>query len=300
MAHDSHLDELEAESIHILRETMACFRRPVLLYSMGKDSTVLLHLLRKAVYPARLPCPLLHIDTGWKFRQMIQWRDRLAGEPDIDLIVHMNTQAIHAGVSPLIHGGTEHTYHMKTMALRQAMDIHGFDAAIGGARRDEEASRAKERVFSLRGKEHTWNPREQRPELWRAYNTTLSEGQSMRVFPLSNWTEIDVWTYIRNENLDVVPLYFAAHRPVLHRGSSLLVPDDGRLMPGKDETIRLRQVRFRTLGCYPLTSAIESSATDVEGILAELAVSRWSERQGRLIDHGAGNSMEAKKREGYF
>lgn len=300
MTHSSHLDELEAESTYILRETMACFRRPVLLYSMGKDSTVLLHLLRKAVFPARLPCPLLHIDTGWKFRQMIAWRDQLASEPDIDLIVHMNTQAVDAGISPLVHGGTQHTYHMKTLALRQAMDLHGFDAAIGGARRDEEPSRAKERVFSLRGQGHAWNPREQRPELWHAYNTTLREGQSMRVFPLSNWTESDVWTYIRNENLDVVPLYFAETRPVLCRGDSLLVPDDDRLVPGHGETITQRRVRFRTLGCYPLTSAIDSEATDIEGILAELAASRLSERQGRLIDHAPGDSMEAKKREGYF
>lgn len=300
MTGTEYLDELEAESIYILRETIACFRRPVLLYSMGKDSTVLLHLLRKAVYPARIPCPLLHIDTGWKFRQMIEWRDALASAPDVDLIVHMNSEAMSSGVSPITHGGAVHTHLMKTVALKQAMDRFGFDAAIGGARRDEEPSRAKERIFSLRGKAHTWDPRNQRPELWRTYNTALGDGESMRVFPLSNWTETAVWHYIQRENLQVMPLYFSELRNVLHRDGNLLVLDDDRLRPEKGERVELRQVRFRTLGCYPLTSAIDSSAKDVNGILEELTTSRWSERHGRLIDRSNADTMEAKKREGYF
>lgn len=295
-----YLDELEAESIFIIREAIACFRRPVMLYSMGKDSTVLLHLLRKAVYPARIPCPLLHIDTGWKFRQMIEWRDAVAKASDVDLIVHTNIEAKAMGVSPLTHGGAVHTHLMKTVALKQAMDRYGFDAAIGGARRDEESSRAKERIFSLRGKEHSWNPRNQRPELWRTYNATLGDGESMRIFPLSNWTEVAVWKYIQRESLNVVPLYFSALRRVLHRDGNILMLDDDRLRPGTHERIEIRQIRFRTLGCYPLTSAIDSSVVDVDGILAELAISKWSERHGRLIDHGTMDTMEAKKREGYF
>ena len=296
----SWLDVLEAESIHILRETMAAFARPVLLYSIGKDSAVLLHLLRKACYPAPPPMPLLHVDTTWKFREMIQSRDRLAAQPGIRLLVHVNQDGLRQGISPLVHGPSVHTDVMKTAALRQALDHYGFDAAIGGARRDEEKSRAKERVFSFRGGQHRWDPRRQRPELWGNYNTRLHPGESVRVFPLSNWTELDVWRYIRREQIEVVPLYFAKPRPVVERDGALIMADDERLVLREGERLQTRMVRFRTLGCYPLTGAIESSAATLDDIIEEMAGSRCSERQGRMIDHDGAASMERKKQEGYF
>jgi len=295
-----HLRRLEAESIAILREVAAEFRNPVLMYSIGKDSSVLLHLARKAFYPAKLPLPLLHVDTTWKFREMIQFRDATARRLGLDLIVHVNQEGLDRGISPIASGSALHTEVMKTEALKQALDRHGFDAAIGGARRDEEKSRAKERVFSVRGSGHVWEPRRQRPELWRLYNTRLGPGESMRVFPLSNWTEIDVWDYIELEGIDIVPLYFAKQRPVVERDGVWIVLDDGRLplLPG--ERPEMRKVRFRTLGCYPLTGAIDSEAATVGDITAELRLSRNSERQGRLIDGDETASMERKKRQGYF
>ncbi|MFO1084392.1 MAG: sulfate adenylyltransferase subunit CysD [Reyranellaceae bacterium] len=293
------LDRLEAESIHALRETAASFRRPVLLYSIGKDSSVLLHLALKAFHPAPPPFALLHVDTTWKFRDMIAFRDRRMRELGLPLQVHINHEGLRRGVSPIVHGGAIHTDIMKTEALKQALAQHEFDAAIGGARRDEEASRAKERIFSLRTGNQRWDPRRQRPELWRLYNGRLGPGESMRVFPLSNWTERDVWAYIARETIPVVPLYFAARRPVVERNGTLIVVDDERLPLLPHEEPQLRRVRFRTLGCYPLTGAIESGADSVEAILDELAVARTSERQGRAIDHG-GDSMERKKLEGYF
>ena len=296
----SHLERLEAESIHILREVAAECARPVLLYSIGKDSAALLHLARKAFYPAPPPFPLLHVDTTWKFRAMYALRDRMAAESGARLIVYRNPEAESRGINQFDHGSAVHTDLWKTQGLKQALDLHGFDAAIGGARRDEEASRAKERVFSFRGPGHRWDPRRQRPELWNLYNARVSAGESMRVFPLSNWTEFDVWDYIAAENIPVVDLYFAAPRPVVRREGSLIVVDDERmrLLPG--ETPEIRTVRFRTLGCYPLSGAIESQAADLEAIIAEMRASRTSERQGRLIDRDQAGSMERKKQEGYF
>ncbi|MBB3268214.1 sulfate adenylyltransferase subunit 2 [Azospirillum sp. OGB3] len=291
---------LEAESIAILREVAAAFARPVLLYSIGKDSGVLLHLARKAFHPGRVPFPLLHVDTGWKFRDMIAFRNETARRLELDLIVHMNREGVARGIDPIRSGSAVHTRVMKTEALRQALDQHGFDAAIGGARRDEEKSRAKERVFSVRTASHSWDPRDQRPEPWRLWNTRIRPGESVRVFPLSNWTEMDVWRYVAAEGLPVVPLYFAAERPVVHRAGTLIMVDDDRLPLNPGETPEMRRVRFRTLGCYPLSGAIESSAETVEDIIAEMRASRTSERQGRLIDGDEPASMERKKREGYF
>ena len=297
---DSDLAGLEAESIHILREVAAECRRPVMLYSIGKDSSVLLHLLLKAFAPARPSIPLLHVDTRWKFREMIAFRDRRAAETGLDLHVHVNPDGIRDGIGPLSHGAAVHTDVMKTLALKQALAAGTYDAAIGGARRDEEKSRAKERVFSFRDVAHRWEPRRQRPELWNLYNPKVREGESVRVFPLSNWTERDVWRYIRQENIPVVPLYFAAERPVVERDGLLIVVDDDRFTLRAGERIEHRRVRFRTLGCYPLTGAVESAAADVDAILAEMADGRQSERAGRAIDHAQGAGMEAKKREGYF
>jgi sulfate adenylyltransferase subunit 2 len=296
----SHLDRLEAESLHILREVAAAFRNPVMLYSIGKDSTVLLHLLRKAFAPARSPIPLLHVDTTWKFREMIAFRDAVAARGDVDLRVHVNQDGVRQGVGPVSHGANVHTDVMKTQALRQALDAGGYDAAIGGARRDEEKSRAKERVFSFRNAQHRWDPKTQRPELWNLYNTRIHAGESVRVFPLSNWTELDVWLYILREGIEVVPLYFAKERPVVERDGGLLMRDDERLPLREGEQVQQRRVRFRTLGCYPLTGAIESDADTLEKIVAEMLVARSSERQGRLIDHDPSASMEKKKQEGYF
>ena len=295
-----HLARLESEAIGILREVAAACRRPVLLTSLGKDSSVLLHLARKAFFPGRLPFPLLHVDTGWKFRAMLEHRDRLAAEPGLRLLVHTNPEGSRRGIDPIASGAALHTQVMKTEALRQALDAHGFDAAIGGARRDEERSRAKERVFSLRGPGHAWNPRDQRPELWSLWNTRLGHGETLRVFPLSDWTEADVWDYVAAEAIPVVPLYFAAARPVVRRGGAWILRDDDRLplLPG--ETPELRRVRFRTLGCWPLTGAIESTAATLPEIIAEMRASRASERAGRLIDGEGAASMESKKREGYF
>jgi len=295
-----HLRRLEAEAIAILREVAAEFRNPVLLYSMGKDSSVLLHLARKAFHPAKLPLPLLHVDTTWKFREMIEFRDATAARLGLELIVHVNREGLDRGISPIASGSALHTAVMKTEALKQALDRHGFDAVVGGARRDEEKSRAKERIFSVRGTDHVWDPRRQRPELWRLYNTRLGSGESMRVFPLSNWTELNVWEYIENEKIDIVPLYLAKKRPVVERSGVWIMVDDDRLplMPGEEPA--WRRIRFRTLGCYPLTGAIDSTARTVGEIIAELRQSRASERQGRLIDGDEPASMERKKRQGYF
>jgi sulfate adenylyltransferase subunit 2 len=295
-----HLKRLEAESISIMREVVAEFRNPVMLYSIGKDSTVMVHLARKAFYPARPPFPLLHIDTGWKFREMIAFRDVTAHRLGFDLLVHTNEEGKARGISPIASGSALHTAVMKTEALKQALDRHAFDAAFGGARRDEEKSRAKERVFSVRSAEHGWNPRNQRPELWRLYNTRLRDGESMRVFPLSNWTELDVWEYIEAEEIDVVPLYYAALRPVVERSGVWIMVDDERLPLEPGESPEMRLVRFRTLGCYPLTGAIESAAATPAEIVAELRDTSRSERQGRLIDSDEEAAMERKKREGYF
>lgn len=296
----NHLRQLEAEAIHILREVAAECRRPVLLYSIGKDSGALLHLARKAFHPGPLPFPLLHVDTGWKFRDMYAMRDRVAADPALRLVVHVNPEGLARGINPIEHGAALHTEVMKTEGLKQALAAGGHDAAIGGARRDEERSRAKERIFSFRNARHQWEPRAQRPELWRLYNPRLAPGESLRVFPLSNWTELDVWHYIAQEGIPLVPLYFAAPRPVVEREGRLIVVDDERLPLRPGEVPRLRRVRFRTLGCYPLTGAVESDATDLPGILAELEASRLSERAGRAIDGEGAASMEAKKREGYF
>ncbi|HEX4185561.1 MAG TPA: sulfate adenylyltransferase subunit CysD [Stellaceae bacterium] len=296
----SHLKRLEAESIGIMREVAAEFRAPVMLYSIGKDSSVMLHLARKAFFPGKLPFPLLHIDTGWKFAEMIAFRDETARRLGLDLIVHTNEEGRARGINPITSGSALHTAVMKTEALKQALDHHRFDAAFGGARRDEEKSRAKERIFSLRSAEHGWNPKNQRPELWRLYNTRLGQGESMRVFPLSNWTELDVWAYIAVEGLPVVPLYFAKTRPVVNRQGVLIMVDDDRLPLQPGEQPEMRLVRFRTLGCYPLTGAIESTAATPSDIVEELRQSRRSERQGRLIDNDEEAAMERKKREGYF
>jgi sulfate adenylyltransferase subunit 2 len=296
----THLDRLEAESIFILRETVAEAARPVMLYSMGKDSAVMLHLARKAFFPGALPFPLLHVDTTWKFRAMYAERDRIAAEPGIELIVHKNAEALEKGINPFDHGPL-HTDMWKTQGLRQALDANGFDAAFGGARRDEEKSRAKERVFSFRDKNHRWDPKRQRPELWSLYNVKKNKGESMRVFPLSNWTELDVWQYILRERIAVVPLYFAAERPTVERDGLILMADDERMLLGDGEQVVSRRVRFRTLGCYPLSGAVESEAASVEEIIAEMLASSTSERQGRAIDRdGGASSMEKKKQEGYF
>lgn len=296
----THLDILEAEAIHILRETAASFERPVLMYSIGKDSTVLLHLAMKAFWPAKPPFPLLHIDTTWKFREMIAFRDAAVARLGVDLRVYINEEGVRQGISPLIHGSKVHTDVMKTQALRQALEAGKHDAAIGGARRDEEKSRAKERIFSFRDRNHRWDPKNQRPELWNLYNTRLNEGESIRVFPLSNWTELDVWLYIHRHNLPVVPLYFAKHRPVVERDGMLIMRDDDRFVLKPGEKVVERKVRFRTLGCYPLSGAVESDADTLEKIIEEMLLARTSERQGRLIDHDQSGSMEEKKREGYF
>ncbi|MFD0988251.1 sulfate adenylyltransferase subunit CysD [Methyloligella solikamskensis] len=296
----SHLKLLEAESIHIFREAAAQFRTPVLLYSIGKDSTVLLHLARKAFWPAKLPFPVLHIDTKWKFREMIEFRDRTAKEFDLDLVVHTNEDGRQRNINPFDHPPSVYTDVMKTQALRQALDAGGYDAAFGGARRDEEASRAKERVFSFRAPGHRWEPRLQRPEMWNILNGRLGKGETVRVFPLSNWTEADVWRYIALENLDVVPLYFAKERPVVERNGQFIMADDDRLQLEPGETLQQRKVRFRTLGCYPLTAAIESEADDLESVIDETLSAKFSERAGRLIDHDTAGAMEKKKREGYF
>jgi sulfate adenylyltransferase subunit 2 len=292
------LDRLEAESIHILREVVAEADKPVMLYSIGKDSSVMLHLARKAFYPAPPPFPLLHVDTTWKFRAMYAMRDEVARHAE--LIVHVNPDAVAQGINPLTHGSALHTEIWKTEGLKQALDRHGFDVAFGGARRDEEKSRAKERIFSFRTAAHRWDPKAQRPELWRLYNTRKNKGESIRVFPLSNWTELDVWHYIRRENIAVVPLYFAAPRPVVVRDGALIMRDDERLPLAPGETPAMRMVRFRTLGCYPLTGAVESVADSLDAIIGELEASTQSERQGRMIDHDAAGSMEKKKQEGYF
>jgi sulfate adenylyltransferase subunit 2 len=294
------LKRLEAESIEIMREVVAEFRKPVMLYSIGKDSSVMLHLAIKAFHPAPLPFPLLHVDTTWKFRDMITFRDETARRLHLDLIVHVNQEGLDRGIDPFASGSAIHTHVMKTEALRQALDKHGFDAAFGGARRDEEKSRAKERIFSFRSKGHAWDPRNQRPELWNLYNTRVQAGESIRVFPLSNWTELHVWQYIQRENIAVVPLYFAEMRPVVRRSGTWIMVDDERLPLQPGESPELRLVRFRTLGCYPLTGAIESDALSLEDIVAEMETARVSERQGRLIDSDQTASMEKKKREGYF
>ena len=294
------LDELEAEAIHIYRETAAAFRNPVLLYSIGKDSSVLLHLALKAFAPAALPFPVMHIDTTWKFREMIEFRDQRVRELGLDLRIAQNTEAMAEGVSPFSHGTHEYTRLMKTVALREGIDRYGFDAAIGGARRDEERSRAKERIFSLREPGHRWEPRKQRPEFWRTANTQLAPGQSMRVFPLSNWTEMDVWRYIQREDIPIPALYFAKPRPIIERDGALICVDDDRFPLRDGEQVQMRSVRFRTLGCYPLTGAVESTAATMPGLIAEMESSNISERAGRLIDGEGGGSMEAKKAEGYF
>ena len=296
----THLDRLEAESIHILRETVAEAAKPVMLYSIGKDSAVMLHLAKKAFFPGPLPFPLLHVDTTWKFRDMYALRDKVAAQPGIELLIHKNAEAEAKGINPFDHGPL-HTDLWKTEGLKQALDKHGFDAAFGGARRDEEKSRAKERIFSFRDRNHRWDPKRQRPELWALYNVRKAKGESMRVFPLSNWTELDVWQYIEREGIEIVPLYFAAERPTVERDGLILMIDDERMPLEPGETPVLRKVRFRTLGCYPLSGAIESEAETVEDIVAEMLVSKTSERQGRVIDRDAGSaSMEKKKQEGYF
>ncbi len=299
-ASPSHLDLLEAESIHIFREAAAQFRKPVLMYSIGKDSTVLLHLARKAFWPQKPPFPLLHVDTTWKFRDMIAFRDKTAADFGLDLIVHVNEDGIKRGINPIDHAPSIHTDVLKTQALKQALDKYGFDAAFGGARRDEEASRAKERVFSFRASGHRWDPRKQRPEMWRLLNGRLGTGETVRVFPLSNWTEKDVWRYILREKLDVVPLYLARERPTIERNGQLLMQDDERLQPKDGEKVVMRKIRFRTLGCYPLTAAIESDADTMESVVAETINAQTSERVGRLIDHDQAGAMERKKQEGYF
>ena len=296
----SHIDALEAEAIHIIRETVAETDRPVMLYSIGKDSAVMLHLALKAFAPGKPPFPLLHVDTTWKFKEMIRFRDETARRLGLDLIVHVNEEGVREGVGPFTHGSAYHTDVMKTQALRQALDAHGFDAAFGGARRDEEKSRAKERIFSFRSASHGWDPKNQRPEPWNLYNTRKKAGESIRVFPISNWTELDVWQYIDREAIPVVPLYLAAERPVVERDGLLLMVDDERFPLAEGETPEMRSVRFRTLGCYPLTGAVESGADTLRGVIAETLTARSSERQGRAIDHDEAGSMEKKKREGYF
>lgn len=296
----SHLDRLEAESLHIIREVMANSENPVMLYSVGKDSSVMLHLARKAFYPSPPPFPLMHVDTRWKFRAMYDFRDKMASESNMELIIHINPEGIEKNINPFDHGSALHTDIMKTQGLKQALDLHQFDVAFGGARRDEEKSRAKERIFSFRSSSHRWDPKNQRPELWNLYNCRKAPGESVRVFPLSNWTELDIWQYIYRENIPIVPLYFAAERPVVNRNGMLIMIDDDRIQLLPDEKIEVKRVRFRTLGCYPLTGAVESSANDLSQIVLELLQSRTSERQGRAIDSDGSASMEKKKQEGYF
>jgi sulfate adenylyltransferase subunit 2 len=296
----THLRQLEAESIHIIREVVAEFENPVMLYSIGKDSAVMLHLARKAFYPAKLPFPLMHVDTTWKFREMIEFRDRLAKEYDFELLVHVNEEGVKQGIGPFSHGSAVHTDMMKTEGLKQALDKYKFDAAFGGARRDEEKSRAKERIFSFRSASHRWDPKSQRPELWNIYNARVQKGESIRAFPLSNWTELDIWQYIYLEEIPIVPLYYAKQRPVVERDGMLIMADDERLELQPGEKIEHKSVRFRTLGCYPLTGAVESTAATLPEIIQEMLLTRTSERQGRLIDHDSAGSMEKKKQEGYF
>jgi sulfate adenylyltransferase subunit 2 len=296
----THLKQLEAESIHIIREVAAEFEKPVMLYSVGKDSAVMLHLTMKAFYPGKPPFPLMHVDTTWKFKEMIAFRDKMMKELGWDLIVHINQDGVDQGIGPFTHGSKKHTDVMKTDGLKQALDKYQFDAAFGGARRDEEKSRAKERVYSFRDKNHRWDPKNQRPELWNIYNGKLDKGESIRVFPLSNWTELDIWQYIHLENIPIVPLYFAKERPVVNRDGMLIMVDDDRMPIGENEKVEMKMVRFRTLGCYPLTGAVESTATTLPEIIQEMLLTTTSERQGRLIDHDQAGSMEQKKREGYF
>ena len=296
----THLKQLEAESIHIIREVAAEFERPVMLYSVGKDSAVMLHLTMKAFYPGKPPFPLMHVDTTWKFKEMITFRDKLINDLDLDLIVHKNQAGIDQGIGPFTHGSKKHTDVMKTDGLKQGLNKYKFDAAFGGARRDEEKSRAKERVYSFRDKNHRWDPKNQRPELWNIYNGKLDQDESIRVFPLSNWTELDIWQYIHLENIPIVPLYFAKKRPVVERDGMLIMVDDDRMPIGENEKVEMKMVRFRTLGCYPLTGAVESTATTLPEIIQEMLLTTTSERQGRLIDHDQSGSMEQKKREGYF
>jgi sulfate adenylyltransferase subunit 2 len=296
----THLQRLEAESIHIMRETVAQCERPVMLYSIGKDSSVMLRLALKAFHPAKPPFPFLHVDTTWKFKEMYEFRERMAREHDLDLLVHVNEEGLKAGINPFSHGSAVHTDVMKTYGLKQALEKYRFDAAFGGARRDEERSRAKERIFSFRSAQHRWDPKSQRPELWRLYNARKNPGESIRVFPLSDWTELDIWQYIYVEQIPIVPLYFAARRPIVERDGALIMVDDDRMPLGPDEQPMLRVVRFRTLGCYPLSGAIESNADTLEAIIAEMLLTRTSERQGRVIDHDQSGSMEKKKQEGYF
>ena len=298
--HLTHLERLEAESIHIMREVAATSSNPVMLYSVGKDSAVMLHLALKAFAPGKLPFPVLHVDTTWKFKEMISFRDKLVADNGLDLLVHINAEGVEKGVGPFTHGSAVHTDVMKTAGLKQALDKYSFDAAFGGARRDEEKSRAKERVFSFRSSQHRWDPKNQRPELWNIYNSRINKGESVRVFPISNWTELDIWQYIHLENIPIVPLYYAAKRPVVERDGQLIMVDDDRMPIHDGEEILQKMVRFRTLGCYPLTGAVESEADTLEEIIQEMLLTRTSERQGRVIDQDADASMEQKKQEGYF
>jgi sulfate adenylyltransferase subunit 2 len=296
----THLKQLEAESIHIIREVAAEFDNPVMLYSIGKDSAVMLHLARKAFAPGKPPFPLMHVDTTWKFKEMISFRDNVVKKYGFDLIVHINEEGVAQGIGPFTHGSSKHTDIMKTQSLKQALNKYKFDAAFGGARRDEEKSRAKERVYSFRDAQHRWDPKNQRPELWNIYNGKVNKGESIRVFPLSNWTELDIWQYIYLENIEIVPLYFAKERPVVERDGTLIMVDDERMPIREDEKIQMKSVRFRTLGCYPLTGAVESEAATLPDIIQEMLLTTSSERQGRMIDHDSAGSMEQKKREGYF
>ena len=296
----THLQKLEAESIHIIREVAAEFDNPVMLYSVGKDSAVLLHLARKAFSPGKIPFPLLHVDTDWKFKEMIAFRDKMAKKYDFELLVHKNPEGVAMGISPFVHGSAKHTDIMKTQGLKQALDHYGFDAAFGGARRDEEKSRAKERVYSFRDKNHRWDPKSQRPELWNIYNGKVNKGESIRVFPLSNWTELDIWQYIYLEGIDIVPLYLAKERPVVERDGVLIMVDDDRMPIEENEEVMMKSIRFRTLGCYPLTGAVESTASTLPEIIQEMLLTKTSERQGRVIDNDSTGSMEKKKMEGYF
>ena len=296
----THLRQLEAESIHIMREVAAEFENPVMLYSIGKDSSIMVHLARKAFYPAPPPFPLMHIDTTWKFREMIEFRDRTVQKMGLELIVYTNPEGVEQNINPFTHGSTHYTDVMKTEALKQALDLHGFDAAFGGARRDEEKSRSKERIFSFRTEAHRWDPKNQRPELWNLYNTRVQKGESIRVFPLSNWTELDIWQYIHLEEIEIVPLYYSAVRPVVERDGLLIHVDDDRMPLEPGEEPMMKSVRFRTLGCYPLTAAVESEASTLPEIIQEMLLTRTSERQGRVIDHDQSGSMEKKKQEGYF
>jgi len=296
----THLKQLEAESIQIMREVAAEFDNPVMLYSVGKDSSVLLHLARKAFYPGKIPFPLMHVDTNWKFKEMIEFRDQMAKKHGFDLIVHKNPRGLEMGISPFTHGSAKHTDIMKTEGLKQALDMHGFDAAFGGARRDEEKSRAKERVYSFRDSKHRWDPKNQRPELWNIYNGKVDKGESIRVFPLSNWTELDIWQYIYLEGIEIPSLYLASERPVVERDGTLIMVDDERMPIESDEDVQTKMVRFRTLGCYPLTGAVESQAQTLPEIIQEMLLCTTSERQGRVIDNDSAGSMEKKKMEGYF